>query len=103
VLPNPEPRPVAGLDSGEASVVACAQALGVIALINERRGKRVAAALGVVAIDVAQVVLLLVADGRLTVPAARGLLARIRKLNSTPPEQITEAERVLDAIERQAC
>jgi hypothetical protein len=93
VLPNPEPRPVAGLDVGEASVIACAQALGVIALINERRGKRVAAALGVVAIDVAQVVVLLV-DGRLSVPAARRLLARIRKLSSTPPEQ--------DALERQA-
>jgi predicted nucleic acid-binding protein len=102
VLPDPEPHPVAGLDGGEASVIACAQALGVIALINERRGKRVAAALGVVAIDVAQVVVLLVADGRLAVPAARGLLTRIRKLSSTPPEQLTEAESVLDAIERQA-
>ena len=101
-LPDPEPHPVAGLDAGEASVIGCAQALGVIALINERRGKRVAAALGVVAIDVAKVVVLLVADDRLSVPAARGLLARIRKLSSTPPEQLTEAERVLDAIERQA-
>jgi predicted nucleic acid-binding protein len=101
-LPNPEPHPIAGLDVGEASVIACAQALGVIALINERRGKRVAAALGVVAIDVAQVVVLLVADGRLTVPAGRGLLARIRKFSSTPREQLTEAESVLDAIEQQA-
>jgi hypothetical protein len=99
-LPDPEPQPIAGLDAGEASVIACAQALGGIALINERRGKRVAAALGVIAIDVAQAVVLLAADGRLDIPAARRLVARIRKLSSTPREQLTEAEHVLDAMER---
>jgi predicted nucleic acid-binding protein len=99
-LPDPEPQHIAGLDAGEASVIACAQALGAIALINERRGKRVAAALGVIAIDVAQAVVLLAADGRLDIPAARRLVARIRKLSSTPREQLTEAEHVLDAMER---
>lgn len=99
LLPDPEPRPIAGLDAEEASVIACARALGAIALINERRGKRVATALGVVVIDVAQAVVLVAADGRLTIPAARRLLARIRKLSSTPPEQLTEAEQVLDAME----
>ncbi|MGA7910255.1 MAG: hypothetical protein WCC30_01730 [Candidatus Dormiibacterota bacterium] len=99
-LPKPEPRPIAGLDPGEASVIACARAVGAIALINERRGKRVAGALGVIAIDVAQAVVLVAAVGRLDVPTARQLLSRIRKLSSTPREPLTEAEQLLDAKER---
>lgn len=99
-LPAPEPHPIAGLDAGEASVIACAKALGAIALINERRGKRVAHALGVVAIDVAQAVVLVAAGGRLDIPTARQLLARIRKLSSTPREQLRKAEQLLDAMER---
>ena len=99
-LPDPEPQPIPGLDAGEASVIACARALGSIALINERRGKRVAAALGVVAIDVAQAVVLSAAVGRLDIPAARQMIARIRKLSSTPREQLEEAEQLLDAMER---
>jgi hypothetical protein len=99
-LPDPEPHPIAGLDAGEAAVIACARALGAIALINERRGKRVAGALGVMASDVAQAVVLVAAVGRLDVPTARQLLARIRKLSSTPREQLTVAEQLLDAMER---
>jgi predicted nucleic acid-binding protein len=99
-LPEPEPPPIAGLDPGEASVIACARALGAIALINERRGKRVAGALGVIAIDVAHAVVLVAAVGRLDVASARQLLARIRKLSSTPREQLTAAEQILDAMER---
>lgn len=99
-LPDPEPQPISGLDAGEASVIACARALGAIALINERRGKRVAAALGVVAIDVAQAAVLSAAVGRLDIPAARQMIARIRKLSSTPREQLEEAEQLLDAMER---
>jgi hypothetical protein len=72
------------------------RALGAIALINERLGKRVAGVLGVIAIDVAQAVVLVAA----VVASARQLLARIRKLSSTPREQLTAAEQILDAMER---
>ena len=99
-LPDPEPEPVAGLDPGEAAVVGCARALDAVALINERRGKRVAAALGVVAIDVPQVVVLLAARRVIDVPAARASLARIHQLSSSPREYLDEAERYLSALER---
>ena len=98
--PDPEPQPIAGLDAGEASVIACARALGAVALINERRGKRVAAALGVIAIDVAQAVVLVAAAGHIDIATARQLIARIRKLSSTPREHLREAERLLDAMDR---
>ncbi|MHB8719591.1 MAG: hypothetical protein ACYDAC_11985 [Candidatus Dormibacteria bacterium] len=98
--PDPEPLPVAGLDAGEASVIACARHLGAVALINERRGRRVAASLGVVTLDVPQAIILAAADRRLDVARARRLLARVRQLNSTALEQLTEAEQVLDALQR---
>lgn len=88
--------PLTTFGKGEAHALALARERGWVLLINDVRPLLFATSLGVNCISVPAFCVLLSAEGRISLNAARGLLRRLRPITS--PRLIEQAERVIDTL-----
>jgi predicted nucleic acid-binding protein len=96
--PSEPQQPLTRFGIGEAHAIALAYERRWVLLINDARPLAFASSLGISCISVPAFAVFLAAVGRITGPAARGYLQRLRA--TTSPALITQAEQVLDELER---